>query len=95
MKVSVRDVEYVAQLSRLELSEDEKETFVKNLNDILEHVDKLRELDTEDIEPMAHVLPIKNVFRADEVYPSMKREDILKNAPDQENGCFRVPKIVD
>lgn len=95
MKVSEKDVEYVAQLSRLILTDDEKKMFMKDLSSIIEYADKLKELDTDGIQPTAHVLPIRNVFREDVIKPSYDRDLLLKNAPDQENGCFKVPKIVD
>jgi aspartyl-tRNA(Asn)/glutamyl-tRNA(Gln) amidotransferase subunit C len=95
LKVSLKDVEYVAGLSRLILSSDEKEQFAHDLNDILMYAEKLSELDTSEVEPTAHVLPINNVFREDVTKPSMDREDILKNAPETCDGCFVVPKVVD
>lgn len=95
MKVSVRDIEYVAELSKLELSNEEKEQFAATLNDFLNFSNKLAELDIQGVKPTIHVLPIKNVFREDEVQSSMDREFLLNNAVDIENGCFRVPKVVE
>ncbi len=95
MKVTERDVEYVAKLSRLTLSEKETKDYAHSLNDILGNFDKLQELNTEGVEPTAHVLPLKNVLREDKVIPSMDRDSILRNAPDAEDGCFRVPRIVE
>jgi aspartyl-tRNA(Asn)/glutamyl-tRNA(Gln) amidotransferase subunit C len=79
----------------LNLTEEEKDKFTLEMASIIEFADKLNELDTEGIEPTAHVIPIQNVFREDEVRPSYDREEILKNAPEKEDGCFKVPKIVE
>jgi len=95
MKIDKKTVEKVAHLARLEVSEEEKELFATQLSDILDHADKLNELDTEDVEPTAHALPIKNVFRKDEVQESLPQEDVLKNAPDADQGMFKVPQIVE
>lgn len=90
----MKDVEHVAALARLELSEDEKHLYTEQLNAILQSMEKLKELDTTSVPPTAHVLPIQNVFREDQVRPSMDRDAVLENAPAEENGQFRVPKIV-
>ena len=95
MKIDETMVEKVAMLSRLELSNSEKEQMTEQLNDILEYADELNELETEDIEPTAHALPIKNVFREDKVGESLAREDALKNAPQKEAGSFKVPQIIE
>lgn len=94
MTISVKDVEHVAMLARLELTEDEKKMYTEQLNAILEYMEKLKEVDTSNVPPTAQVLPLYNVLRGDEVCPSMDREDVVRNAPHQENGQFRVPKIV-
>ncbi len=88
-------IEYLEALARLELTDAEKEKAKKDLSDILQYIDLLNELDTDGVTPMSHVLPIQNVMREDEVKPSFAREDILKNAPQQKNGCYKVPKAVD
>lgn len=95
MKISKKDVEHVAQLARLHLEEEEKELYTRQLNSILNYMEKLGELDTSDVEPTAHVLPIKNVFREDRVERSMAIEEVLRNAPDREEGFFKVPKIIE
>lgn len=95
MKISKKDVEHVAQLARLHLEEEEKELYTRQLNSILNYMEKLGELDTSDVEPTAHVLPIKNVFREDRVGQSMDIEEVLRNAPDREEGFFKVPKIIE
>ena len=95
MKITRKDVENVALLSRLELPEGEMETYAGQLNAILEYADVLTQLDTDNIQPTAHVLPLKNVLRADEAKPSLARELALSNAPEEEDGYFKVPKVVE
>ncbi|MDD2497440.1 MAG: Asp-tRNA(Asn)/Glu-tRNA(Gln) amidotransferase subunit GatC [Desulfitobacteriaceae bacterium] len=94
MAISVKDVEHVALLARLELSDEEKNMYTEQLNTILGYMEKLKELDTAGVPPTAHVLPIHNVLREDVERPSMDREKVLQNAPYREDGQFRVPKIV-
>ena len=95
MPVSREDVEYVAKLARIELTEDEKLTLTSQLNSILDHIEKLNELDTEGVEPTFHVLDVTNVFREDAVRPSLPSEEVLKNAPARDGDFFKVPKIID
>ena len=95
MKVTREDVENVALLSRLRISENEMEKNINELSDFLEYVDRLQQVDTENVTPTAHVLPIQNVFREDVVKPSLNRNLALSNAPEQEEGYFRVPKILE
>lgn len=95
MKITRKDVESVALLSRLEIPEGDIETVTKQLDAILEYVDVLNKVDTKNVHPTAHVLPLKNVMRKDEVRPSLSRELALSNAPEQEDGYFKVPKIVE
>lgn len=95
MKISKKDVEYVAKLARLKLSEKEKEKFTKQLDQILKYVDKLNELDTEKVKPTFHVLPLKNVFREDKIGKSLKVEKALENAPEKARGFFKVPKVIE
>ena len=94
MKVTREDVENVALLSRLNIKEDMDKN-INELNDFLEYVDRLQQVDTENVAPTAHVLPVQNVFREDVVKPSLDRELALSNAPQQEEGYFRVPKILE
>ena len=89
------DVAYVARLARLALSEEEKERYQHDLAQILDYAAKLDELDTEGVEPTAHVLPIHNVLREDRSRPSYDRDKLLANAPEQADGCFKVPKVVE
>lgn len=95
MKITRKDVENVALLSRLEMKEDDVEKFTGQLNAILDYIDVLSKVDTSGVEPTAHVLPLKNVMRADEAQPSLPRELALANAPEQEDGYFKVPKILE
>ena len=86
---------YLEELSRLNLTEDEKQRTQKDLNSILKYMDKLNELDTSDVEPSSHAIPMVNVFREDIVTNKDDRERILTNAPDRSNGAFRVPRILE
>lgn len=95
VKITCKDVANVALLSRLEFSESEIETFTGQLDAILEYAEVLNKLNVDGVEPMAHVLPLKNVMRADEARPSLQRELALFNAPEQEDGYFKVPKIME
>lgn len=88
-------IDHVAMLARLNLSESEKELFSKQVDGIIEYIDKLNELDTADVEPTAHVLPIKNAFRKDELRNSLPRDKALQNAPAKEDGFYRVPRIIE
>ena len=94
MAISTSDVEHVALLSRLALSEAEKEKFARELSKIFAHVEQLSELNVEGVEPTAHPLPMKNVFRADVVGESLSNEAVLANTAESEDGCFKVPQIV-
>ena len=89
------DINHVAMLARLNLTDDEKEQFEKQVGSIINYIDKLNELDTSSIEPTAHVLPISNVFREDELKTSLPREKALQNAPEKDDGFYRVPKIIE
>ena len=89
------DVNYVAHLARIGLTAEEQEKFGAQLSNILGYIEKLNELDVNGIEPTAHAVPLVNVFRADEVRPSLSNEEALQNAPAKANGLFMVPKIVE
>jgi aspartyl-tRNA(Asn)/glutamyl-tRNA(Gln) amidotransferase subunit C len=95
MDITARDVEHVAMLARLELSAREKELFAGQLGAILRYIEKLNELDTEGVEPTSHVLPISNVMRDDAPRPSWPLDRVLDNAPDKEDGQFRVPSVLE
>jgi aspartyl-tRNA(Asn)/glutamyl-tRNA(Gln) amidotransferase subunit C len=94
MALTPETVRQVAHLARLSLAEDEVELFTRQLNDILNYVEKLNELDTTDVPPMAHVLELHNAFREDEVTDSLPVEEALANAPAQQRNSFTVPKII-
>jgi aspartyl-tRNA(Asn)/glutamyl-tRNA(Gln) amidotransferase subunit C len=94
VKITREQVEHVAKLARLALTEEEIASNTEQLNSILEYAAMLEKLDTEDIVPTAHAVPLHNVLREDAVAPSMERDKVLKNAPDAEDGFFKVPKIV-
>lgn len=85
-------IEYVGILAKLELSEEEKEQAKKDMVRMLDYIDKLGELDTEGVEPMSHVFPVRNVFREDVVTNGDDRENILRNAPAEKDGMFVVPQ---
>lgn len=95
MKITRETVENVAELARLSLSDESIERLTHELGDIISYVDKLSELDTENVRPTQHVLNIKNVFREDVAEKSYDRAKILENAPDADESCFRVPKVVE
>jgi aspartyl-tRNA(Asn)/glutamyl-tRNA(Gln) amidotransferase subunit C len=89
------DVKYVADLVRIKLDPEEIETFQAQLSHVLEHVEKLNEVNVSDVEPMAHSFPIYNVFREDVVREGLSRESALSNAPRQAQGLFVVTKVVE
>ncbi len=94
MALTREEVLHVAQLARLALEPAEVELFTRQLNDILAYVEKLQELDTTGVTPMAHVLPVFNAFREDAVKTGLPREEALDNAPEREEGNFVVPRII-
>ncbi len=94
MSVTIKDVEHIAALARLEFSGEEKEKFTHQLNDILRYIEKLNELDTSNVEPLSHVIELSNVFRDDVVKPSISAEEALKNAPSKVDTFFKVPKVI-
>ena len=95
VKITRDEVEHVARLARLALGADEKERLRSQLDAILGYVEQLRRVDTEGVEPTAHVLPLVNVMRDDEVRPSYPADAMLHNAPDAHAGQFRVPRILE
>lgn len=94
-KITTEDVEYVAGLAQLILDDDTKERLVQEMGSILSYMDKLNELDTDDIEPMLHVLDLFNVYREDVVGESLPRDVVLANAPADDGEFFLVPRILD
>jgi len=89
------DIEKVARLARLELSEKEKETFGNQLEQILTYMEQLNRLDTTGVEPTSHAIPIHNAFREDEMEPSFLQKEVLGLAPEEEDGHFKVPRIIE
>lgn len=94
-EITVEDVEYAANLAKLDLSDEEKESMTSQLREVLNYMAKLNELNTDDVEPTAHVLPIKNVWRADEREPSLEQDKVTKIAPKSHEGQIRVPRVVE
>ena len=90
--ISDETIEYVGILAKLELSDEEKEQAKKDMGSMLYYIYKLGELDTTGVEPMSHVFPVYNVFREDVVTNTDDRENILKNAPEEKDGMFVVPR---
>ncbi|MGH2805946.1 MAG: Asp-tRNA(Asn)/Glu-tRNA(Gln) amidotransferase subunit GatC [Actinomycetota bacterium] len=88
-------VDHVARLARLDLTEEERERMQVELTNILEHAEKIQALDLDDVEPTSHSLPLKNVMRPDEVKESLSPEEALANAPESEDGRFKVPRIIE
>ncbi len=94
MKISIDEVRHVAHLARLSLSEDQLEAMMQNMNSILDYMDLLNEVDTTDIEPASHIMDISNIFRDDEVRPSLPPEVSLNNAPEKNRNSFVVPRVI-
>ena len=94
-KITMREVEQVARLARLALSDAEKERMRRELDGILAYIDKLRALDVDGVEPTSHAVPLTNIMRDDEPRPSLPRDEMLANAPDPHGDFFRVPKIIE
>ncbi len=93
-RIDRETVRHVALLARLELSDEEIDRFAHELGDILDYVAKLDELDTSEVPPTSHSLPLANVMRDDVVRPSLSQEEALANAPEAEDGCFKVPQVI-
>ena len=94
MSLSEKDVQYVAKLARLEVTDQEVAKYTQQLDNILEYVQQLNKLDTTAVEPLAHVLDLKNVTREDKPAPSLTQQEVLSNGPEVQSGHFRVPKIM-
>jgi aspartyl-tRNA(Asn)/glutamyl-tRNA(Gln) amidotransferase subunit C len=94
-KITMQEVEQVARLARLALSDSEKESMRRELDGILSYIDKLRALDTEGVPPTSHAVPMTNVMREDDPLASLPQADMLANAPDRSGEFFRVPKIIE
>jgi aspartyl-tRNA(Asn)/glutamyl-tRNA(Gln) amidotransferase subunit C len=94
MPITIKDVEYVANLAKLELSEEEKRRFQKELDNIIRYIDQLNELDTTNVPITSHVTFLQNVFREDKVLPSLSSDQALANAPEKKDGFFKVPRVI-
>ena len=94
-KITRKEVEHVARLARLELTEEEKERMTAQLDSILGYIDTLNELDTSQVEPTTTVIPMASVMREDVVRQSLSQDEALANAPDREDVYFRVPRIIE
>jgi aspartyl-tRNA(Asn)/glutamyl-tRNA(Gln) amidotransferase subunit C len=95
MKLTREQVTHIAGLARLSLSDTEIALFQEQLSEVLDYAERLQTVDTDAIPPTATVLPVRNVMRDDEPCPSMTREDILANAPEDQDGCFRVQAVLE
>ena len=95
MRLTTSEVEHIAMLSRLELSDAERERAANELSQIIGYFEALSELDTDNTAPTMHALPIENVLRADEIGPGLSREAALSNAPESADGMFQVPRVVE
>ncbi len=94
-RITRKEVEHVARLARLELTEEEKDRMTVQLDSILGYIDKLNKLDTSNVEPTTTVIPMVSVMREDEVRPPLKQDEALANAPDRQDAFFRVPRIIE
>ena len=95
MALSQDDVRWVAHLARLELSDSELEIMARQLSSILDYVNQLQQVNTDGVEPLAHPLPLQNVFRGDEPAPSLSVDEALANAPDRRGPFYAVPAVLD
>ncbi len=93
-KINEELIDQLAHLARLEFSPEEKEKILQDLNRILEYIDQLNELNTDDIEPLIYLSPNKSVTREDKVIETLKKSDALSNAPQKDSDYFRVPKVI-
>jgi aspartyl-tRNA(Asn)/glutamyl-tRNA(Gln) amidotransferase subunit C len=94
MAVTKKDIEKIAELSMLEFTDSELESYTKEMNKILDYVEKLNELDTKSVKPLSHPIENENVFRDDKLKKSVSQEEALKNAPDRTTEHFKVPKVI-
>ncbi len=95
MDIDIKQIEQVANLSRIKLTDNEKNVFREQLTSILGYIEKLNELDTDNVQPMAYATSIKNVFREDQQGSSFPRQEILELSPSSANGFFKVPKVLE
>jgi len=93
-KISEEDVKHIADLARIELTEEERRSFTEQFNTILAYFEILQDLDTETVSPTSHVIEVTNAFREDQVRPSLAPDDVVKNTAQTERGFFKAPKII-
>jgi aspartyl-tRNA(Asn)/glutamyl-tRNA(Gln) amidotransferase subunit C len=94
VSISMKEIEHIAWLAKIELSEEEKRVFTEQINTILEYFKVIDEVNTENVKPTFNVQDVTNVFREDEPIPSLSRDESLKNAPEKEKGYVKAPKII-
>lgn len=94
-RISIDEVKHVAHLARLAITEEEAQMFTQQLDEIITYAEQLNELDTENVKPTSHVLDMKNVMREDVPSKGLSQDEVLKNAPDHENGQIKVPTIIE
>ncbi|MBI5826592.1 MAG: Asp-tRNA(Asn)/Glu-tRNA(Gln) amidotransferase subunit GatC [Deltaproteobacteria bacterium] len=95
MSITKQDVLHVAELARLALSEEEMELYTRQLQRILNYVEKLSELDTRGVVPTTYTVPLAHAMREDVTAPSIPQEEALQNAPEKDRGCFKVPQVIE
>ncbi|HUU54447.1 MAG TPA: Asp-tRNA(Asn)/Glu-tRNA(Gln) amidotransferase subunit GatC [Armatimonadota bacterium] len=95
MRLTPEEVEHVALLARLRLTDEERARFTTQLNSILEHFEQLQQIDTSGVPPMSHAVPMSNVLRADEPAASLSPQEALQNAPGHARDCFKVPRVIE
>jgi len=94
MSVTKKDVEEIAELAKLKFNDEELQNFTVQMNEILTYMDKLNELDTENVKPLSHPVEQVNIFREDKLKKSVSTEEALKNSPDKTDQHFKVPKVI-
>jgi aspartyl-tRNA(Asn)/glutamyl-tRNA(Gln) amidotransferase subunit C len=94
MSVTKKEVEKIAELAKLKFTEEELENFTHQMNEILRYMEKLNELDTDDVQPLSHPIEAVNVFRDDKLKTSIETKEALKNAPSSDENYFKVPKVI-
>ena len=94
MSITSADIDKIANLAKLDLSKAEREKFASQLSDIVSYIEKLNQLNTDDVTPLAHVNNLANVFREDKARPSMEKQDVFKNSPQHDDDFFLVPKVI-
>jgi aspartyl-tRNA(Asn)/glutamyl-tRNA(Gln) amidotransferase subunit C len=94
MRVDEKEVEKIANLAKITLTDKEKKKYSLQLSEILKYVEQLNEIDTENVQPLSHVQEVTNIFRQDKVIPSLKKEEVFKNVPEVHGPYYQVPKVI-